>query len=248
MRRLRDRLTPLRVTCLEAWRAARPELPRLGPPDHPLAAVAKRARDPSAHRRDRSPCGRAPRAQRPSSVSGGTHCAITCRILANAASVGRTGTGACSSARRSTTRRWLLRARPARSIRRLRLDDLWQALRNVWIGNNLQMLLRRPVRLTRGLFAYSMLYPVTDNLLDAPDRSSDDKRAFNGRLGQAAGGRRRDRRVSGGGQRLRPRRPDRGRVSASRLCRRLGEHPGDPSRSDRQPAPAGSQPLGGRAL
>jgi hypothetical protein len=63
------------------------------------------------------------------------------------------------------------------------LDDLWQALRNVWIGNNIQMLLGRPVRLTPGLFAYSMLYPVTDNFLDSPGRSPDDKRAFNQRLG-----------------------------------------------------------------
>ena len=64
------------------------------------------------------------------------------------------------------------------------LDDLWQAMRNVWIGNNLQMLLGVPVCLTQGLFAYSMLYPVTDNVLDALDRSSDDKRAFNDRFGQ----------------------------------------------------------------
>ena len=40
-------------------------------------------------------------------------------------------------------------------------------MRNVWIGNNLQMLLGVPVCLTQGLFAYSMLYPVTDNVLDA---------------------------------------------------------------------------------
>ena len=75
-------------------------------------------------------------------------------------------------------------ARQARAFDpELRLDDLWQALRNVWIGNNLQMLLGRPVRLTPGLFAYSMLYPVTDNLIDAPDRTPDEKRVFNTRLG-----------------------------------------------------------------
>lgn len=65
----------------------------------------------------------------------------------------------------------------------LQLDDLWQAMRNVWIGNNLQMLFGLPLRLTQGLFAYSMLYPVTDNVLDAPDRSRYDKRAFNDRFG-----------------------------------------------------------------
>jgi hypothetical protein len=66
----------------------------------------------------------------------------------------------------------------------LSLDDLWQALRNVWIGNSLQMLLARQVRLTPGLFAYSMLYPVTDNLLDSPDVPAADKRLFNHRLGR----------------------------------------------------------------
>jgi hypothetical protein len=66
----------------------------------------------------------------------------------------------------------------------LSLDDLWQALRNVWIGNSLQMLLCRPVTLTQGLFAYSMLYPVTDNLLDAPGLSATDKRVFNERFGR----------------------------------------------------------------
>ena len=66
----------------------------------------------------------------------------------------------------------------------LSLDDLWQALRNVWIGNSLQMLLARPITLGSGLFAYSMFYPVTDNLLDAPHVSSADKREFNERLGR----------------------------------------------------------------
>jgi hypothetical protein len=66
----------------------------------------------------------------------------------------------------------------------LSLDDLGQALRNVWIGNSLQMLLARTVTLTPGLFAYSMLYPVTDNLLDSPDVSEADKRLFNHRLGR----------------------------------------------------------------
>ncbi len=66
----------------------------------------------------------------------------------------------------------------------LRLEDLLQALRNVWIGNSLQMLLAIPVRLTPGLFAYSMLYPATDNVLDAASVSGDAKREFNLRLGQ----------------------------------------------------------------
>jgi hypothetical protein len=80
----------------------------------------------------------------------------------------------------------------AREARRfdpaLPLEDLWQALRNVWIGNSLQMLLDLPVRLRPGLFAYSMLYPVTDNLLDEPTRAAEAKRAFNARFGRRLAG------------------------------------------------------------
>jgi hypothetical protein len=74
-------------------------------------------------------------------------------------------------------------ARDARAFDpRLGLEHLGQALRNVWIGNSLQMLLDRPVELRRGLFGYSMLYPVTDNWLDDPQVSIDDKRSFNDRF------------------------------------------------------------------
>ena len=68
------------------------------------------------------------------------------------------------------------------------LEQLGQALRNVWIGNSLQMLLDRPVTMGPGLFAYSMLYPVTDNWLDNPDITPDLKRAFNERLGKRLAG------------------------------------------------------------
>jgi hypothetical protein len=81
-------------------------------------------------------------------------------------------------------------AREARAFDpRFTFEQLGQALRNVWIGNCLQMLLDRPVELRPGLFAYSMLYPVTDNWLDDPDVSSDLKRSFNERLGQRLAGR-----------------------------------------------------------
>jgi hypothetical protein len=61
----------------------------------------------------------------------------------------------------------------------LRLEHVGQALRNVWIGNSFQMLLDRPVELRPGLFAYSMLYPVTDNWLDDPAVPEATKHAFN---------------------------------------------------------------------
>lgn len=70
----------------------------------------------------------------------------------------------------------------------LALDDLWQALRNVWIGNGLQMLLDLPVQCAPALFAYSMLYPVTDNLLDDPAIATADKRRFNERFGHRLAG------------------------------------------------------------
>ena len=68
-------------------------------------------------------------------------------------------------------------------------DSLWQALRNVLIGNSLQMLLDCEVALRPGLFAYSMLYPLTDNLLDDPRVPAGDKRAFNERFGRRLAGR-----------------------------------------------------------
>ena len=80
-------------------------------------------------------------------------------------------------------------ARDARALfPELPLPSLWQALRNVLIGNSLQMLLDRPVALGPGLFAYSMLYPLTDNLLDDPEVPALAKRAFNERFGRRLAG------------------------------------------------------------
>jgi hypothetical protein len=67
-------------------------------------------------------------------------------------------------------------------------DGLWQALRNVWIGNTLQLLLDRPVTVNPGLFAYSMLYPLTDNLLDDRGLDGGRKREFNERFGRRLAG------------------------------------------------------------
>jgi len=70
----------------------------------------------------------------------------------------------------------------------LPVESLGQALRNVWIGNSLQMRLGLPVGLGPGLFAYSMLYPLTDNLLDDPAVEGRAKRAFNQRFGRRLAG------------------------------------------------------------
>ncbi|WP_161879090.1 hypothetical protein [Alkalibacterium sp. MB6] len=61
-------------------------------------------------------------------------------------------------------------------------EEVFQALRNIWIMNSLQLLWRYPLTLTSPMYAYSMLYPYTDNLLDNPEISLNDKEAFNGRL------------------------------------------------------------------
>src|ERR1017187_7038289 len=45
-------------------------------------------------------------------------------------------------------------------------ESLFQALRNLWVTHSVQLLLQTPIALTPATFAYSMLYPWTDNCLD----------------------------------------------------------------------------------
>jgi hypothetical protein len=179
---LHDRLAPLQRACVVAWQRAQPELPRLGPPttrwrQWRTARATKRLIDEIATRMDNHPEQKA--AQRE------WRDALRHRLQ----DFGERRFGWPDGYRRllfgdAFYETSVAFARQARAFDpALCLDDLWQAMRNVWIGNNLQMLLGRPVRLTPGLFAYSMLYPVTDNLLDSPDRTVDEKRGFNARLG-----------------------------------------------------------------
>ncbi|GAA0479722.1 hypothetical protein IRB23M11_17970 [Alkalibacterium sp. m-11] len=70
----------------------------------------------------------------------------------------------------------------------LKNEEIFQALRNVWIMNSLQLLWDQPLTLTSPMYAYSMLYPYTDNLLDDPDVSGDIKEAFNDRLKRVLSG------------------------------------------------------------
>lgn len=180
--RLGDRLDPLRHACLDAWRTTQPERPRLGPPvtrwqQWRNARATSRLIDEIALRVDEHPEHAPEQREWRNALRG--------RLQ----DFGERRFGWPDGYRRllfgdEFYEASVAFARQARAFDPdLRLEDLWQAMRNVWIGNNLQMLLARPVRLTRGLFAYSMLYPVTDNLLDATDLSRDDKRAFNDRLG-----------------------------------------------------------------
>lgn len=66
---------------------------------------------------------------------------------------------------------------------------IYQAWRNVWVMNGIQMLLGLPVRVTPAVFAYSLLYPYTDNIIDDPGRDEEAKRAFNERFRRRLEGR-----------------------------------------------------------
>lgn len=64
----------------------------------------------------------------------------------------------------------------------LDLEDIGQAMRNVWIINILQELFNEPVRLSKSIYGYSMLYPYTDNYLDDSTISMNEKKSFNERF------------------------------------------------------------------
>lgn len=74
------------------------------------------------------------------------------------------------------TRQFVRHAR--RFDSKLTFHDIFQACRNMWIMNGLQIVLGLPVRLTPSIFAYSLLYPYTDNLIDNPEISALDKLIF----------------------------------------------------------------------
>jgi hypothetical protein len=64
----------------------------------------------------------------------------------------------------------------------LKPEEIYQALRNVWIMNGLQLMLGLPVELTPAIFAYSLLYPYSDNLLDDSSLNRIDKLLFSQRF------------------------------------------------------------------
>jgi hypothetical protein len=67
-------------------------------------------------------------------------------------------------------------------------EDISQALRNVWTMNWIQMLLNKPVEMTQSVFAYSLLYPYTDNYIDDRKISLEEKNGFNIRLAEKLAG------------------------------------------------------------
>jgi len=70
------------------------------------------------------------------------------------------------------------------SINGISFDDIFQALRNIWVIIALQIYMDAEVKLSDAMFAYSMLYPLTDNYLDNPDVSMNEKKSFNDRFYQ----------------------------------------------------------------
>ncbi len=60
--------------------------------------------------------------------------------------------------------------------------DIFQASRNVWSMNLMQLLLGRPICMTPSVFAYSLLYPYTDNYIDDPAIPATTKITFNDRF------------------------------------------------------------------
>jgi len=57
----------------------------------------------------------------------------------------------------------------------LKIENLYQALRNVWIMNSLQIYMNLPIEHSDAIFAYSLIYPYTDNYLDDASLSMGDK-------------------------------------------------------------------------
>jgi hypothetical protein len=82
----------------------------------------------------------------------------------------------------------------ARNARRFdpELSDqaIFQASRNVWSMNFMQLMIGLSVELTPAIFAYSLLYPYSDNYLDDPKIPSETKRAFSQRFARRLAGER----------------------------------------------------------
>lgn len=60
--------------------------------------------------------------------------------------------------------------------------DIFQAIRNVWIMNSIQVFFNMEVKLTPSIFSYSMLYPYSDNYLDDTETTAEDKISFNNKF------------------------------------------------------------------
>ncbi len=66
--------------------------------------------------------------------------------------------------------------------------EIQQALRNLWVFHALQLLFAGRVAFQPGAFAYSLLYPYTDNFFDDPGASITLKRTFGGWISRRLSG------------------------------------------------------------
>ena len=71
----------------------------------------------------------------------------------------------------------------------LQIEDVYQALRNAWIMNSLQMYMHLEVKYHDSLFAYSMIYPYMDNYLDDVTLPLEEKLVLIGKLRDGLEGR-----------------------------------------------------------
>lgn len=62
---------------------------------------------------------------------------------------------------------------------KLSFEDIGQALRNQWIICFLQIVKNEEIKFSKSALAYSLLYPYTDNYLDDPKISVNEKECFN---------------------------------------------------------------------
>ena len=126
-------------------------------------------------------------------------------------------------------------------------QSLFQALRNLWVTHSVQLFLRTPITLSPAIFAYSMLYPWTDNCLDDPRLDARGEAGFRrlagppsvGRKGGAAGPSFRAGRPPG--------RHDRTALPKGGVPRSLSQPAGHPSGANEKPRPAGRGADLGRA-
>lgn len=72
--------------------------------------------------------------------------------------------------------------------RELSDEAIFQALRNAWVMLGLQSFFSKEIKVTPSVLAYSLLYPYTDNLIDSPIISVDDKLAFSNRFANRLAG------------------------------------------------------------
>lgn len=65
---------------------------------------------------------------------------------------------------------------------RMKAADIHQALRNVWVMNGLQIFTSSGLEYTPSIFAYSLLYPYTDNVNDSAGSTSSEKMDLNKKI------------------------------------------------------------------